>query len=340
MWVGDTVDTSDRLTGLPAIPVFDVGADFPLELARLAGEHAYELLAVATKGVPKPALKMADAVSRRWLERNRSPYLDEIRFLAEHAREPGLYYLNVSYEWGCTSAGKVAPSGSTAMLMRTLDWDVAGIGRYVLAARIANPLGAWVALTWPAFTGVIQGLAPGRFAAAINQPQIRKRTRLLPVDWMLHLRERWTTPHIQPVHLLRRVFETAPDFATAREMLTTTPITTPTIFTLVGLSADERVVIERRETSARAVAEAIAANEWHASDWHGGHYRAFQNDARFAAMQRVESAWNFDWVRYPILNHETKLAIVADPASGCLIARGYEGETPATGILELSGLPR
>lgn len=329
-------DKREPSAALCEIPVFDVGANYPLELARLVGDRGYELLAAATKGVPKPALQIVDAVSRRWLERNQSPYLEDICYLAEHAREPGLYYLNVSYEWGCTSAGKVAPDSGSALMMRTLDWDVAGIGRFVLAARIANPLGRWVALTWPAFTGVIQGMAPGRFAAAINQPQMKKRTRLLPVDWALNLRERWSTPHIQPVHLLRRAFERAPDFATARVMLTTTPIATPTIFTLVGLTAGESVVIERRETSARVSPEAIAANEWRAADWNAGHYSAIENEARLAAMRRVRGAWDFDWVRFPMLNRETKLAMVAEPRSGRLLARGYEGKAPATRILDLT----
>ncbi len=321
---------------LPEIPVFDVGANYPVELARLVGGRGYELLAVATKGVPKPALRVADAVSRRWLERNQSPYLEEIRYLAEKSREPGLYYLNVSYEWGCTSAGKIAPTGQSELMMRVLDWDVAGIGRYVLAARSANPLGAWLSLTWPAFTGVIQGMAPHRFAAAINQPQFRKRTRVLPADWLLNLRERWTTTHIQPVHLLRRVFETAPDFATAREMLASTPIATPTIFTLVGTKAGQSVVIERRETSARISGEPIAVNEWAAPDWHGGHYRAFENDTRRAAMQDVRGRWDLDWARWPLLNHETKLVMVAEPSTGRILAQGFEGETPATRPLDMT----
>ena len=46
------MDTSPVDPVLPPIPVFDVGADYPVELARLVGERGYELLAVATKGVP------------------------------------------------------------------------------------------------------------------------------------------------------------------------------------------------------------------------------------------------------------------------------------------------
>ena len=41
-------------------------------------------------------------------------------------------------EWGCTTAIKPTPEGRLARLLRTLDWNVAGIGRFVVAARIAN----------------------------------------------------------------------------------------------------------------------------------------------------------------------------------------------------------
>ena len=42
-------------------------------------------------------LRWADQVARRWLVRNKSPYLAEIAALAQRSREPGLYYLNVRY---------------------------------------------------------------------------------------------------------------------------------------------------------------------------------------------------------------------------------------------------
>ena len=54
--------------------------------------------------VPKLAMKIADAVSRRWLERSHSPYLAEIDRIAARIARPGAYFLNLSYEWGCTSS--------------------------------------------------------------------------------------------------------------------------------------------------------------------------------------------------------------------------------------------
>ena len=123
---------------LPEIPVYDVGRDFPIELARRVGVRGYDLLEMATARTPRPVLGLLDHLSRRWLVRNGSRYLAELDALAGLSRAPGLYYLNVQYEWGCTTAIKPTPEGHSARLLRTLDWNVAGIGRFVVAARIAN----------------------------------------------------------------------------------------------------------------------------------------------------------------------------------------------------------
>lgn len=323
--------------GLPEIPVFDVGPDFAVETLRLAGrERGYAMLDAATAGVPTVALRMADAVTRRWLRARRSPYLREIEEIAMLSQRPGAYFLNGHYEWGCTTAAKPAVDGATARLLRVLDWNVSGLGRYVVAARVASRLGPWVSLTWPGFTGVLQAMAPGRFAAAINQPSLRKRSGVFALDWVVGKLGVWRSRHLQPIHLLRRVFEEAPDFAAARRMLETTPICTPVIFTLAGLNPSEVCVIERRETSAHTLTvSACAANEWQTTDWHAGHFGAYENAKRLAAMQAIPGEFGLRWLQWPILNDETRLVLVADPAQGRLIAQGYEPDGPATLPLEM-----
>lgn len=324
---------------LPQIPTYAVGPNFPMELALRVGEQAYDLLAMATAQVPKSALRLADRVARRWLVHSDSPYLSEIAALAQRSREPGLYYLNVQYEWGCTTAARPAIEGQSEVLLRALDWDIAGIGRFVVAAHIANPLGEWTSLTWPAFTGVLQATAPGRFAAAINQPTPPRFLGLSVVDRYFAKREIWNTPHIQPIHLLRRVFETARDFYVALEMLKTTPIATSTIFTLVGIKTNEAVVIERRPTAAQVLYDAHAANEWRTLAWHPGHHCAYENNARLAAIRSAHPYWDFRWLTWPILNSETRVAMMADPSTGRLAAQGFEGGQPATRVLRLSSTP-
>jgi hypothetical protein len=44
---------------------------------------------------------------------------------------------------------------------------------------------------------------------------------------------------------------------------------------------------------------------------------------------------DFAWLRYPVLNPRTRLAMVADARSGHLTAQGFEDEKPATAILRL-----
>jgi hypothetical protein len=294
------------------------------------------MMDLATAGVPTMALRMADVISRRWLKARHSPYLPEIEEIAALSKRPGAYFFNVDYEWGCTTGAKPAIDGKTARLLRVLDWNVNGLGRYVVAARVSSALGPWVSLTWPGFTGVLQAMAPGRFAAALNQPSARRRTGARAIDWVLSRRDIWRSQYLQPVHLLRRVFEQAASFADARHMLESTPICAPVIYTLAGVRPSEACVIERRETAARVLrGPACAANEWQTADWWPGHFPAFENAKRLRAMQVVPGALDLSWLEWPIRNSETRLAFAADPAHGHLIARGYERDGPATRVLEI-----
>jgi hypothetical protein len=246
------------------------------------------------------------------------------------------YFLNTDYELGCTTAAKPAIDGITARLLRVLDWNVNGLGRYVIAARIKNAISPWISLTWPGFAGVLQAMAPGRFAAAINQPSIKKRTGASAIDWLMSKLDVWRSPNLQPIHLLRRAFEEAADFDAALHMLQSTPICRPAIYTLAGLSPSEVCVVERRENSARVLrGSACSTNEWQTPDWRPGHFPAFENAKRLSAMQALPGALDLNWLHWPILNSETRLVLAADPAQGRMIAQGYESDGPATRPLEM-----
>jgi hypothetical protein len=221
-----------------------------------------------------------------------------------------------------------------------LDWHTPGLGRHIIAARVASAAGPFVTLTWPGYTGVLQAMAPGRFAAAINQAPMRKPLGSFYLDWAANRARVWRMPHPTPAHLLREVFETAPDFASARHMLATLPISTPAIFSLAGLRAAETAVIERTETEARVHEGAnVAANHWQAAGWRG-HSRGIDSSARAWFMHRGALAMepDFSWLTFPVLNDCTRLAMVADPAQGRLIAQGFEARRPATEPLALSVL--
>jgi hypothetical protein len=281
---------------------------------------------------------MADRVSRRWLARSGNPYLGEIDEVARALRRPGAHFLNIHYEWGCTTGVKPAPGGRTARLVRVLDWGMPGLGRYVIAARVSAKAGPFVALTWPGFAGVLQAMAPGRFAAAINQAPMDAATGVYAADWALNRTKVWRRNALPPAHLLRKVFEEARDYAEAKSMLTQSPLCVSAIFTLAGLSAGEGAVVERRESEARVhEGHVSAANHWHAADWRGRD-RGAESAERAAMLQGLAGDVGVDlgWLKAPMLNERTRLAVVADAAEGRLIAQGYEADGPATAVLALA----
>ncbi len=204
---------------LPEIPFVEVGQRIGLETFRLQRAVAHNLLDAAAAGTPRFGLRLADKISRAWLARTGHPYLAEIDEVAAALGRPGGHFFNVHYEWGCTTGVKSSEDGRSARLLRVLDWATNGLGRHIVAARSRGPAGDYVSLTWPGFTGALQGMAPGRFSAALNQAPMDNPIGYLPVDWALNRFRVWRRPHLTPAHLLRRVFEQARDFAEARSLL-------------------------------------------------------------------------------------------------------------------------
>lgn len=329
------------LQPLDAIPVHDVGPHFPLETLELEEARAHALIEGATRGVPHAALKALDAVSRRWLAKQDSVHLDEIDAISRRLGRPGAYFLSVNYEWGCTCRVGPSPDGKGARLVRVLDWVTHGLGRHVIAARVAGAAGPFVTLTWPGYTGILQAMAPGRFSAALNQAPMRPRVGHYHIDWAINRHRVWRMQHITAAHLLREVFETAASFADAKRILTERPISAPAIFSLAGIKPGETAVIERTETEARVHEGGnTVANHWQAPGWRG-HTRGLDSAGRACQMHSVPTEFDprFSWLTRPILNWNTRLAMVADASEGRLLAQGYEvaGHTaaPATAPLDL-----
>lgn len=330
---------------LPSIPVLHVSPSFPLETALATGEtRGYAMLDRATAGIPRAALRIGDTISRAWLARTRHPHLDEIDAISRHVKRPGTHFFNVAYEWGCTTAAKPSPGGTGNRLVRVLDWRTPGLGAYVIAASVNGAKGPWATLTWPGYTGVLQAMAKGRFAAAVNQAPKRAAHGRPVLDWMAGLGRVWRSLAITPGHLLRRVFDEAASYTEAKSALTYTPIATPVIFTLAGPGAGEACIIERRETEARVIeggtSGAQTANDWQTESWHEPRTPGRWSTERLATMQAVAAAPEFDqpfaWLKAPMLNDESRLALVADPATGRLVAQGYEADGPATAVLDMT----
>ena len=324
---------------LAKIPVLDTGLDFPLATLRRFKARTLALLEDASRRYPAKVLVSLDKVSRAWLVRWDNAHLAEIDEIAKTLDRPGAYFFSVNYEWGCTCRVAPSPDGQSARLIRVLDWKSRGLGRNFVAARVTGaPAGPFAVLTWPGYSGVLQVMAPGRFAAALNQAPMRVATGLWYVDWAVNRRRVWTMPHQTPAHLLRTVSETARTFAEARKMLIEEPISTPAIFMIAGVSPEETAVIERREENAAVRDGAtVAANHWQSASW-GGHARGCDSPGRSRIMSAIEPGFDtaFPWLNYPILNDSTRLVMIADAKQGRFIAQGYEQRQPATALLDVT----
>jgi hypothetical protein len=322
---------------LTEIPVLDCGVDFPLQSLAAYLDRAHALLDQATARVPATALRQLDRVSRAWLVRWNNAHLPEIDAVARMLDRPGAYFFSVNYEWGCTCRVAPAPDGDSARLVRVLDWKTPGLGRNIVAARVAAPAGLYVTLTWPGYTGVLSAVATGRFAVALNQAPMRKAVGFYYLDWAANRRRVWSMPHPTPAHVLRSVCDEAETFEAAVARLSMAPISTPAIYSIAGVRAAEAAVIERTETEARVFrGDQVAANHWQAPGW-SGHPRGGDSAGRAAMMGGVaaELTADFDWLRDPVLNPRTRLAMVGDAGAGRLIAQGFEDQAPATDILSL-----
>jgi hypothetical protein len=295
-----------------------------------------------------PLVPMMDRLARRWLMRSRSPYVADIEAIASTLGFPGIWLLNGSYQWGCTALAR--QEGGAPWLARTLDWPFPGLGRHAEVAHMRGSAGEYFSVTWPGYVGVLTAMAPGRFAASINQAPLWRRTqhpRLRVLDIAANATNTWRNiRHVPPDQLLRAVFEDCKSFAEARRRLETTPIARPVIYTLAGVRSDEQCVIERTEEgfSTRTTAT-CAANDWLESlaGWEGRVgadvvMTCSREDAGAASRRRRDAlaGWpgtfgtdSFGWVAPPVLNRFTRLAIEMCAADGTLRVAGYEPEPGA-----------
>jgi hypothetical protein len=328
-------------TALPAIPVIDIGAAPPVELVRRARPQAEALLAAARRQFTGTLVALGDWRAKQWLARAGNPYRADMDAIAAALGQRGIHGLNLSYEWACTSGVAPAPDGGGMVLRRTLDWPAHGTGRYAVVARKTAPAGPWLDVTWPGFVGVFTALAPGRFAAAINQAPLRRRTGFLPVDWIADRIKVGRSTALPPCHLLRRVFETCITYKAAKAALTGTPICLPALFILAGARAGEGCIIERTEDAA-AVTEAPAcvANHWLTDRFGPGAPRGYDSFGRQAGLSTClyNPADPLAWVVPPVANPFTRLAAVLDANAG-LTVQGWERHGPVTQILRLPAAP-
>ena len=322
---------------MDAIPLIDIGDGGAPALLRREPARAAALLDSARHTYGGAALAVSDALSRRWAERTAVPYLAEIDHVADLLSRPGAWMLNLCYEWGCTTGIAEAPDGRGAVLMRTLDWPLDGLGRHVVVSRQTGDAGMWFNVTWPGFVGVTTALAPGRFAAALNQAPMTKRGLGLIGDWVVNRWRIWRHGRTPPALLLRRAFDECTSFDDALQLLTETPVSLPAIFTLAGATPANGVVIERLESAAWVhPAPVCVTNHW-LTPGLMGRPRSKDSEDRLAAMRGrlLAVAPGLTWLQAPILNDTTRLAVTANVATGELTVQGFEAGAPATSVLRL-----
>ena len=199
-----------------------------------------------------------------------------------------------------------------------------------------GPAGNFDNVGWPGYVGALTAMAPGRFAAAINQAPLWRRTRhpwLRPYDLALNAMRTWRIRFIPPDHLLREVFETCRDYREARHRLETTPVARPVIYSLVGCERGEHCVIERTEEGFRRAPTTLpppmtGSRQAALGSAHPRrpdvHAQLRRNRGQQPYPSRAFRAWSgqfgagrFDWVVPPILNPYTRLAVEMCPAEGC-----------------------
>ena len=319
---------------LPKIPYIKVGTCGPVDLIYARETEFKDILSAGAEHYGRRSLIFCDVVSKYWLELCENLYREEIGHIAERASAPGAYMLNLSFEWSCTSNTAADPSGKGNRLLRTLDWPMPGLGRNVVIAGMKGKAGCYENITWPGFVGVATAMAPGRFSAAINQPPMRRLTPFTSLDWGANRWRLWRRRAIPPAHLLRKVFEECSNYRGAKKMLMETPIALPSLFTLSGSEGGEGCVIEREEDYAYVrETPATVANHWVAGS-SSGRSRGIDSVGRYRQMETNQgcSSDNLSWLKPPILNRTTRIAVVANARRGLLIVQGIEESGPATQV--------
>src|SRR5262249_57107967 len=120
-----------------------------------------------------------------------------------------------------------------------------GLGREAEGAPRRGGAGAFFSVTWPGYVGVLTAMAPGRFAASINQAPLWRRTRhpwLRLFDLAANGLNTWRNiRHIPPDQLLRAACVGGADFAEARRRLEPQPVARPDTYTPAGTRPGEPV---------------------------------------------------------------------------------------------------
>jgi hypothetical protein len=334
------------------IPVFEVGLLPSADLCRQNLPRVHKLIDEALSRRSHLLLPLAarllDRVSHSWLLRQANPYLEEIRQVASAVGRPGAYFLNTIYEWTCSTSAAPDPGGAGARMIRVLDWGLSGIGGHVVIARHDTAHGAFFNPTWPGYAGVVTAMAPGRFAAAINQgPRMPVLGMQLLDDIVTHLRVLAARGAVPAAHLLRRTFEGAANFERAIEMLSNEAVTIamPALFVVAGVEPEQCCVVEAWGSNRRvhyagttAPLGVGVANQWLSPDLAGRarsapgtttHPEANNSARRTIITQLQKGAFHgASDLPEPVINRNTVMVVTANAQQGEMTVEALD---PAVG---------
>jgi hypothetical protein len=219
-------------------PTLDIDLDRPLKerydgVPPEAVQEGRRLLAAVMEAVPPAARVLADWVRLRTANRFHYEAVSLARRIDVSWRD--ILLANVSYDlmlayFGCSTV--VLPTPSGPVLGRNMDWwpeDVLAQTTYRIRCYRQGILHL-ASAGWPGGIGVVTGLSGRGFAVALNAVLGPEKVRMTGYPVLLHL---------------RRVLDDARDFEDALRMLADTTLAAPALFTLVGVSNSQRVVIER-----------------------------------------------------------------------------------------------
>jgi hypothetical protein len=290
-------------------------------------------------------LPLGDSLAKWWLKKTDNPYKAEINGMAKELAIKGVHALNLSYEWGCTSGAY--QKENEVVLVRVLDWPFPSLGECTVVAHMNGTAGDFYNVTWPGFAGVMNGLAPNRFAASINQAPMERHAGGIISDWVHNRVEFHKSEALPPAHLLRQVFETAASYDEAKELLSKTPVSVPVIYTLAGTKAGEGCVIERLENdfAVRELAQTgtavSATNHFQTVLSYLGSYwmeRSNHSHERYEQSKSFTAEGltkDFNWFSYPVANEFTRLVMTANAKTGALTVMGTAGAVPTTQVFKL-----
>lgn len=298
------------MSTIPIIDI-DVGSDVGIWSQALAGRTgaAGQLVRALRRelegATPRPllaAVKAAVGALHRLLGRH---YGDEVDELAALLGVSGaeIVLANIYYDLaagGCSTFVQPTPAGP--LLARNLDWNFAGrlLRKHTTVYRVHAPRGPYATVSYPGLIGPLTGIAPGRFAIAINY--VRHATE----SGMAKIVSRGLKGYWPTTWAVRAVLDSAETFTGAVRHLSATPLLAPVLFTVAGTAPGEGVVIER--TPDRAVVRHLGDSPLSATN----HYMSEELIDSNEGIDEIDTVERFDALERGLADnvvHDAKAAL-------------------------------